>query len=131
MGEPANGMGKLVRLTSLSHAWIVVEWLRTARIITRVYAWVSGPRRTPFTLQRSKVGFSHYFCSHRIPFSCLVPNRMGLLRVSSVVGRVSSAADFFFSFGCSQPETVKRVPPKNYSENFVFRPNELRILRTK
>jgi len=30
-----------------------------------------------------------------------------------------------------QPETVKRIPPKNYSENFVFRPSQLRILRTK
>jgi len=30
-----------------------------------------------------------------------------------------------------QPETVKRVPPKNYSESFVYKPNKLRILRTK
>ncbi|KLO15979.1 hypothetical protein SCHPADRAFT_848803 [Schizopora paradoxa] len=30
-----------------------------------------------------------------------------------------------------QQETVKRVPPKNYSENFVYKPNKLRICRTK
>ena len=30
-----------------------------------------------------------------------------------------------------QPETVKRVPPKNYSESFFFKPEQLRILRTK
>ncbi|KAI9573645.1 Ndufs4, NADH dehydrogenase Fe-S protein 4 [Boletus coccyginus] len=30
-----------------------------------------------------------------------------------------------------QPETVKRIPPKNYSENFVYRPHKLRIMRTK
>lgn len=29
-----------------------------------------------------------------------------------------------------EPE-VKRVPPKNYSENFLYRPNKLRIVRTK
>ncbi|KAI0075095.1 hypothetical protein K474DRAFT_1647127 [Panus rudis PR-1116 ss-1] len=26
---------------------------------------------------------------------------------------------------------VKRIPPKNYAENFVYKPNKLRILRTK
>ncbi|KAF8530932.1 NADH-ubiquinone oxidoreductase 21kDa subunit [Gautieria morchelliformis] len=30
-----------------------------------------------------------------------------------------------------QPATVKRVPPKNYSENYVYKPNKLRIARTK
>ncbi|PAV17144.1 NADH dehydrogenase Fe-S 4 [Pyrrhoderma noxium] len=30
-----------------------------------------------------------------------------------------------------QPETVKRVPPKNYSENYVYKPNTLRIHKTK
>jgi len=30
-----------------------------------------------------------------------------------------------------QQETVKRIPPKNYSENFVYKPNKLRICRTK
>jgi len=30
-----------------------------------------------------------------------------------------------------QPETVKRVPPKNYSENYAFRPKPLRIMHTK
>jgi len=30
-----------------------------------------------------------------------------------------------------QPPTVKRIPPKNYSENFVYKPNKLRIARTK
>ncbi|KAG6337318.1 hypothetical protein ID866_1780 [Astraeus odoratus] len=30
-----------------------------------------------------------------------------------------------------QPQTVKRIPPKNYSENFVYKPHKLRIVRTK
>ncbi|KAI6138773.1 Ndufs4, NADH dehydrogenase Fe-S protein 4 [Pisolithus tinctorius] len=30
-----------------------------------------------------------------------------------------------------QPSTVKRVPPKNYAENFVYKPHKLRIVRTK
>lgn len=30
-----------------------------------------------------------------------------------------------------QPETVKRIPPKNYSENYLYRPTKLRILKTK
>ncbi|KIM65968.1 hypothetical protein SCLCIDRAFT_425746 [Scleroderma citrinum Foug A] len=30
-----------------------------------------------------------------------------------------------------QPQTVKRIPPKNYSENFVYKPQKLRIARTK
>ncbi|KAF8133738.1 Ndufs4, NADH dehydrogenase Fe-S protein 4 [Boletus edulis] len=30
-----------------------------------------------------------------------------------------------------QPETVKRISPKNYAENYVYKPNKLRIMRTK
>ncbi|KAG0700121.1 Ndufs4, NADH dehydrogenase Fe-S protein 4 [Suillus ampliporus] len=30
-----------------------------------------------------------------------------------------------------QPSPTKKIPPKNYSENFVYRPNKLRIMRTK
>ncbi|KAJ7288267.1 Ndufs4, NADH dehydrogenase Fe-S protein 4 [Mycena rebaudengoi] len=30
-----------------------------------------------------------------------------------------------------QAPTVKRVPPKNYSENYLYRPNKLRIAKTK
>ncbi|KAJ7819415.1 Ndufs4, NADH dehydrogenase Fe-S protein 4 [Mycena olivaceomarginata] len=30
-----------------------------------------------------------------------------------------------------QPPTVKRIPPKNYSENYLYRPNKLRIQKTK
>ncbi|KAH7885332.1 Ndufs4, NADH dehydrogenase Fe-S protein 4 [Phlebopus sp. FC_14] len=30
-----------------------------------------------------------------------------------------------------QPPTVRRIPPKNYAENFVYKPNKLRIMRTK
>ncbi|KAG2066464.1 hypothetical protein BDR04DRAFT_1030073 [Suillus decipiens] len=30
-----------------------------------------------------------------------------------------------------QPPPTKKIPPKNYSENFVYRPNKLRIMRTK
>ncbi|EJC98520.1 uncharacterized protein FOMMEDRAFT_129473 [Fomitiporia mediterranea MF3/22] len=30
-----------------------------------------------------------------------------------------------------QPETVKRIPAKNYSENYLYNPNKLRICKTK
>ncbi|KAH8825372.1 ETC complex I subunit conserved region-domain-containing protein [Flagelloscypha sp. PMI_526] len=30
-----------------------------------------------------------------------------------------------------QQETVKRVPPKNYSENYLYKADKLRILKTK
>ncbi|KIM30060.1 hypothetical protein M408DRAFT_328464 [Serendipita vermifera MAFF 305830] len=30
-----------------------------------------------------------------------------------------------------QPPTIKRIPPKNYAENYVYKPNKLRIARTK
>ncbi|KAI0270043.1 ETC complex I subunit conserved region-domain-containing protein [Gloeopeniophorella convolvens] len=30
-----------------------------------------------------------------------------------------------------QTPTPSRIPPKNYAENFVYKPNKLRILRTK
>lgn len=30
-----------------------------------------------------------------------------------------------------QPPTVKRVPPKNYGENYAYKPHKLRIARTK
>ncbi|KAJ8468603.1 hypothetical protein ONZ45_g10956 [Pleurotus djamor] len=30
-----------------------------------------------------------------------------------------------------QPTMVKRIPPKNYAENYVYKPNKLRIARTK
>ncbi|KAI0822218.1 ETC complex I subunit conserved region-domain-containing protein [Trametes gibbosa] len=29
------------------------------------------------------------------------------------------------------PTEINRIPPKNYSENFVYKPNKLRIVRTK
>ncbi|KAI0688868.1 NADH-ubiquinone oxidoreductase 21kDa subunit [Earliella scabrosa] len=29
------------------------------------------------------------------------------------------------------PEEVNRIPPKNYSENFVYKPSTLRLVRTK
>ncbi|PPR04091.1 hypothetical protein CVT24_010664 [Panaeolus cyanescens] len=30
-----------------------------------------------------------------------------------------------------QQQTVKRIPPKNYAENYVYKPHTLRIMRTK
>ncbi|TFY75873.1 hypothetical protein EWM64_g8137, partial [Hericium alpestre] len=30
-----------------------------------------------------------------------------------------------------QPPTVKKIPPKNYAENYVYKPGKLRIARTK
>ncbi|EDR13375.1 uncharacterized protein LACBIDRAFT_148506, partial [Laccaria bicolor S238N-H82] len=30
-----------------------------------------------------------------------------------------------------QTPTVERIPPKNYAENYVYRPSTLRIMRTK
>ena len=33
-------------------------------------------------------------------------------------------------FSSQQPE-IKVRPPKNYSENFLYKPNKLRLIRTK
>lgn len=41
-----------------------------------------------------------------------------------VVSPVSDASN-------SQQPEVKRIPPKNYAENYVYKPNKLRICRTK
>ncbi|EIM81593.1 uncharacterized protein STEHIDRAFT_66446 [Stereum hirsutum FP-91666 SS1] len=30
-----------------------------------------------------------------------------------------------------QPPVIQRIPPKNYAENYVYKPNKLRIARTK
>ncbi|KAF8170066.1 ETC complex I subunit conserved region-domain-containing protein, partial [Pholiota molesta] len=30
-----------------------------------------------------------------------------------------------------QQPAVKRIPPKNYAENYVYKPHKLRIMRTK
>ncbi|KAH7913944.1 Ndufs4, NADH dehydrogenase Fe-S protein 4 [Hygrophoropsis aurantiaca] len=30
-----------------------------------------------------------------------------------------------------QPSPTKKIPPKNYAENYVYKPNTLRIMRTK
>ncbi|KAF8798978.1 hypothetical protein BYT27DRAFT_7121886 [Phlegmacium glaucopus] len=30
-----------------------------------------------------------------------------------------------------QPPATKRIPPKNYAENYVYKPHNLRIMRTK
>ncbi|KIJ64505.1 hypothetical protein HYDPIDRAFT_111836 [Hydnomerulius pinastri MD-312] len=30
-----------------------------------------------------------------------------------------------------QPPPTKKIPPKNYAENYVYKPNTLRIMRTK
>lgn len=55
--------------------------------------------------------------------------RMGLLCVSSAYSVCISTAQRSSFY--SQSETVKRIPPKNYSENYVYKPRTLRIMRTK
>lgn len=52
---------------------------------------------------------------------------MGLLCVRAVTIRLQK----LLIVPCSQQPTVKRVPPKNYAENFLYRPGKLRIMRTK
>lgn len=53
--------------------------------------------------------------------------RLGLLCVCCKSSTMISFTYIYFS----QQETVKRIPPKNYAENYVYKPNKLRICRTK
>lgn len=55
--------------------------------------------------------------------------RMGLLCVRAKSRFVWSRSDSAL-FSRQLPE-VKRVPPKNYAENYLYRKDKLRIMRTK
>lgn len=67
--------------------------------------------------------FSYSLYSLLTPVLC----RLGLLCVSHAVMRQCSCSNGFDR----QQETVKRIPPKNYSENYLYNPNKLRIMKTK
>lgn len=55
--------------------------------------------------------------------------RMGLL---SVCRLLCHCLDGIADLPClSQPEPTKRIPAKNYAENYVYKPGKLRICRTK
>jgi hypothetical protein len=54
--------------------------------------------------------------------------RMGLLRVRSQPLLRHASLTFPYR---RQPPTVKRIPPKNYSENYLYRDKKLRIAKTK
>lgn len=56
------------------------------------------------------------------------PARLGLLCVRCCRLKLEL---FYLLFCCRQAPVVKRIPPKNYAENYVYRPNTLRIMRTK
>jgi len=71
MGEPANGMGQLVRSIYPNRIVVAVNRLPVARIITRVYVWVSRARKTRFILQRSKVSFGHFVVRTRSHFHAM------------------------------------------------------------
>jgi hypothetical protein len=80
----------------------------------------------PFILLRSKVKVPPSLLS--LALAHFLACRLGLLRV---IHMIDSQADRLTDSRSSQPPTVKRIPPKNYAENFVFRPGKLRIARTK
>lgn len=52
-------------------------------------------------------------------------NKIFLLKISQVA-EVLIGWDYYV-----QPPTVKRIPPKNYGENYAYKPHKLRIARTK
>lgn len=70
MGKSADGMGELVRLTCPGRALVIVDRLSAVRTITKLYAWVSEQRRTPFILRRSKVGLIPLFAPDFVLMSC-------------------------------------------------------------
>lgn len=53
--------------------------------------------------------------------------RLGLLFVSVKFG-LRNESDFF---PYRQTPMVKKIPPKNYAENYAYNPKELRIMKTK
>lgn len=80
-----------------------------------------------FISLRSKV--CNYFSRVSFADVVLYDPRVGLLCVSFKYPFCVFIVDQ--SSLCSQPEAVKRIPPKNYSENYVYKPHKLRIMRTK
>ena len=55
-------------------------------------------------------------------------HRMGLLHVRQLDLLSNPLADIWYH--SSSPERT-HIPPKNYAENYVYKPNKLRIMRTK
>ena len=76
-----------------------------------------------------KQGIQYFFPGASFVDVALFDPRVGLLRVS--FKPPCCVYVVHQSCSCSQAETVKRIPPKNYSENFVYKPHKLRIMRTK
>ena len=117
VGESIDGLGELVSWLFDSSMRLSMSLLIamafTARITCREHDCPLGARRMPSILLRSKVSL-HGHCQH-LHISFLIWSWIYLL-----------GWDYYL-----QPPTVKKVPPKNYSENFLYKPNKLRILRTK
>jgi len=55
---------------------------------------------------------------------------MGLLCVRNIQGKAASGLVLTFLF-YSQAAGAKRIPPKNYAENYLYRSDKLRIMKTK
>lgn len=66
-----------------------------------------------------------HFAEKQGVLSLLSPTRAVTIRLQPTI-HCSPGWDYYL-----QPPTVKKIPPKNYSENFLYRPNKLRIARTK
>ena len=70
MGEPADGMGQLVRLTCPDRALVIVDRSPAVRTITKLYAWASEQRRMPSILRRSKVSLIPLFAPDFVLIPC-------------------------------------------------------------
>jgi hypothetical protein len=78
------------------------------------------------TLQKNKVRF--ICCNSAFADFHFLSSRLGLLRVGA---SLTSDMNWTLTSNCRQPPPTKKIPPKNYAENYVYKPNKLRILRTK
>lgn len=104
----------------------------------RTHSWAMRPRasvsaiRPPVRLtlahsadymQGTRMTFSSKedamrFCDRQGARQCVLPARPRLTRIAGW--------DYYV-----QGEGVQRIPPKNYAENYVYKPHTLRIARTK
>ncbi|KAH9179381.1 Ndufs4, NADH dehydrogenase Fe-S protein 4 [Lactarius sanguifluus] len=61
----------------------------------------------------------------------ILPGRADYVQGTRLSFRSKEDAIHFAEKQGTQPPAPERIPPKNYSENFVYKPNKLRIHRTK
>lgn len=83
----------------------------------------------PSISQRSRVSIQTYLIPYIYLMTLGFDIRMGLLCVRNLL--LHAECTLTTSISYRQTEPIKRILPKNYAENYVYKPSELRIMRTK